>query len=152
MKCIAWVAVALALSSCDPDPACDEGQRADLGSCLPLSKDSGLKDAGRSADGGRPSDAGRSSVGTSDEDASISLAPDSGCTPRPGHYDGFGDSCTTDADCHSCIAPTCASSPLNMCSRINCQTNTAACPPGWQCADISAFSSDPTVTHICLKM
>lgn len=138
MKCIPFVAVWLALASCDPSPACDPGQRAELGSCFPLVTDGSVEDTGSG-----------SFAPDSDEDAG-SLMLDASCTPGPGHYDGFGDSCTDDSDCSSCIAPTCAGS-LGMCSRLNCQTDDETCPDGWQCTDISAFSSDPTVTHICLK-
>jgi hypothetical protein len=151
MKWIAMLAVGLALGGCDPSPACDEGYRAELGSCIPLSKDAGVKDAGRGA-----KDAGRAARDASDDDAgSVAAgpvaAPDAGCASGPGHYEGFGDMCMHNSDCSSCAAPTCAG-VLNMCSRINCQTSADACPPGWQCTDISAFSSDPSVTHICFKM
>ena len=143
MKSSAMLAMGLALASCDPSPACDEGQRAEIGSCIPLPKDAGAQHVG-AKDAGRPSDdAG---------DAGSVAALDAGCPPGPEHYAGFGDPCTDNSDCSGCAAPTCATSPLNMCSRLGCQTDPEACPPDWQCTDISTFSGNPSVTHICLKM
>jgi hypothetical protein len=139
MKCITWVTVGLAVASCDPSPACDPGQRAEIGGCFPIASDGSVEDAGT----------GSFAPDASDEDAGA-LALDASCTPGPGNYDGFGDSCMDDGDCSSCIAPTCTGS-LGMCSRLDCQTDDEACPPGWQCTDISAFSGDPNVTHICLE-
>jgi hypothetical protein len=140
MKSSAMLALGFALAGCDPSPACDEGQRAEIGSCIPLAKDARVEDVGGK-------DAGRTS-----HDAAAVAALDAGCSSGPGRYEGFGDPCTKDSDCSGCAAPTCASSPLNMCSRLDCQTDAEACPPDWQCTDISAFSGDPSITHICLKM
>lgn len=123
------------LLGCAPDPACDPGQREELGSCLPVAKPA--KDAGASGD---DAGSGKPDAGPADD-----------CKPRAGHYEGFGKACTTDADCTSCLAPLCATSPINMCSRVQCKGDPEACPPGWTCTDISAFSGDPAVTHICLK-
>lgn len=134
------------LVSCTLDPKCDPGQRYELGSCLPDSKSKPNK----------PKDAGSEPVDDADGggDAPDAATSDSGanCKPGPGNYEGFGRSCRSDADCTSCVAPTCATAPINQCSRVQCKGDPTACPPGWTCTDISAFSMNPDVTHICLKM
>ena len=142
MRQLLWIVVGLALASCRPEPACDPGQRYELGSCLPgpvETKDAGERDAAMGGDGGESRDA-------STVDASLD------CEPGPGNYEGFGVACQRDSDCPSCVAPTCATAPINQCSRIQCQDDPNACPPDWACTDISAFSMAPGVTHICLKL
>lgn len=125
------------LASCSLDPVCDPGQRYELGSCLPQAPPP--RDAGDEQDAGAATDATDATVASED------------CQPGPGNYEGFGVSCESDVDCSSCVAPTCATAPINMCSRVQCQDDPNLCPPGWTCTDISAFSQDPAVTHICLK-
>lgn len=134
MKSWLGISAAFWLAGCAPDPACDPGQRYELGSCLVVAAP---RDAGGSDDDG--------SAGTTD-------AGNEACRPGPGNYDGFGDSCSTDGDCRSCVAPTCATAPINRCSRVNCENDPQACPPGWSCTDISVFSTTPGVTHICLML
>jgi len=135
MRRILLVCSVLSVLGCDPSPACDPGQRAELGSCFAIAKDAGSKPAPMPEDdaGGKP-------------------AQPKDCTPHPGNYVGFGDPCTGPADCHGCVAPNCATAPINMCTRTECQNDPQACPPGWKCIDVSAFSGTPDTTHVCLKM
>ena len=130
MKTLVCFVCGWLLTGCEP--GCDPGQRYELGSCFPeaTKMDAGMDD---DQDGGA-------------DDAAAS----SDC--KPGSYEGFGDPCHSDSDCRHCGAPTCATDPINMCSRIECQNDPEACPSDWRCVDISQFSSDPNVTHICLKM
>lgn len=133
------LALALATTSCDPNPACDPGQHQDTGACYP-----------NTPTGGGNGDGGSNDAAAGDGEDS-GKGGSSACVPGPGHYQGFGTACTADTDC-SCYAPTCATAPLNYCSHLECQSDTSLCPPGWSCTDISAFSSDPKATHICVKM
>jgi hypothetical protein len=129
MKRTSIILTVVWLTTCLPDDRCDPGQRHELGSCLPKPQ----PDAG----GPQEEDAGEADAATA-------------CAP--GSYEGFGVSCESDADCTGCAAPTCATAPINLCSRIQCQDDPKLCPPDWSCTDISAFSGNPNVTHICLKL
>ena len=103
------------------------------------------KDAGERDSGGDGEDGGETQTDASTEDAAVN------CKSGPGNYEGFGTICRNDGDCTSCFAPTCATAPINLCSRVQCQNDPETCPPGWACTDITAFSMNPDVTHICLK-
>ncbi len=130
--CFALCVSCVSVTSCDPSPACDPGQYANTGGCFPIKPaDAGAHDAG--GDGG----------GSGDDAGSVSTCP--------ADYTGFGKSCSANSDC-PCQAPTCATAPLNYCSKLECQNDPKACPSGWTCTDISAFSTDPKATHICFKM
>lgn len=139
MKRVLLIGSALYLATCTPDTRCDPGQRYELGSCFP--ELTGARDAGEVQD---------ADTDASSDAASADAATD--CKPGPGNYEGFGDACKTDRDCTSCVAPTCATAPINQCSHVQCQDDPSICPPGWNCTDIRAFSTNPNATHICLKL
>ena len=90
------------------------------------------EDAGPAADGG--------------EDAAM------GSECPGGAYEGFGATCTASSQC-SCHAPVCAMSPLQYCTKVNCDANDeASCPPKWTCLTIPPGASpDPAIKTLCLK-
>jgi hypothetical protein len=112
--------------ACDPEQACEPGFRATFGSCVAITP----ADAGKAkSDSGGDDDGGAGS-----------------CEP----YARFGDACQTNDQC-GCGAPTCMTDPLFYCSVTNCMGDTTVCPPGWNCLDVSQFSTDPSVTSICFR-
>lgn len=141
----AWLCwAALALVSCDPDSKCDPGQRYELGACFAAPRDAGKRDAGE-----------RDASEVDMDDAGAVARPDAAadsCQPGPGNYQGFGISCKKDSDCTSCVAPLCATAPINLCTHAKCDKDPDMCPPGWACVDVSMYSSNPDVTHLCLKL
>ncbi|HEX2675027.1 MAG TPA: hypothetical protein VHM19_00270 [Polyangiales bacterium] len=129
--------IALALSACDPSTKCDPGWHAMKGGCYKNTRGGSSKDAGNDDDAGA---------------ANGGKAGASGGSCSGAAYDGFGTTCTMDAEC-GCHAAKCATAPLNYCTKINCDAkDSAACPPKWTCIMIPAGASpDPSIKTICLK-
>jgi hypothetical protein len=63
----------------------------------------------------------------------------------------FGYSCTTDADCGG-SAPSCGAPRLPICTAINCLNGAAKCPSSWECLDVSAWTPDPKIQSVCVKL
>ena len=129
-----WVlALLLCSAACQPSVRCDSGQREFHGGCYPVTAPPA--DAGDEADGGAP-------------------PQDAGGSECPGdRTEDFGKACSTSSDC-GCGAPDCALSPLNFCTKLNCDPDDASsCPEGWTCFMIPAgMSPDPNLTHLCLQL
>jgi hypothetical protein len=120
---LAWV-LALAAISCDPDQACDPGFYADHGGCYPL-------DAAAPSD---DDDAGGGNGGGGNPNAK------------------FGTPCSVQSDCGG-VAPTCGAPQFPVCTAINCQAQPVnPCPATWTCLDVTAYTTDPSVTSVCVQL
>ena len=82
-------------------------------------------------------------------------APDAGsasaCALAGADADGFGASCTRDADC-SCAASYCALAPgarEGYCTKTGCKEDASLCPSGYACFDLSRFA--PGLPAFCAK-
>jgi hypothetical protein len=63
----------------------------------------------------------------------------------------FGAPCTTSADCGG-RAPVCGAPMLPVCTVTNCLEKNLACPPTWTCFDVSAWTTDPEVQSVCVRL
>jgi hypothetical protein len=110
---------ALLVAACDADSACDPGQREQQGACIPIAA---VSDAG---------------------------SADAGCgAPLKAK---LGETCKADGDCN-CEAPYCAimqNAAEGYCSIKDCTLSPDDCPGGYQCFDLSIFSSE--LPRYCAK-
>lgn len=108
--------------SCAPSDPCDPGYYADHGACLRMA----------------PNKMNEHDAGTSDAAAAFDESD-------------FGYSCTTDADCGG-SAPACGAPRLPICTAINCLNGQSRCPTDWMCLDVSAWTPDPKIQSVCVKL
>jgi hypothetical protein len=119
-------------SACDPSDPCDPGYHEVHGACY---KDDEPRDASDDPSGGED--------GGHEADAASPDSPEA-------LYEFFGDDCSDESGCPDALI--CGAPELPMCTQVNCLDDESLCPPDWTCTDISAFSPDPNVASICLKM
>ena len=71
-----------------------------------------------------------------DSSTNLSSSPVTHCAKPP---TGLGDSCTTQADCAGKEASYCEVLAAHVCLVNDCASNTAGCPSGFVCCDLTTF-------------
>lgn len=82
-------------------------------------------------------------AGTPDGDADGGDGTPTTCSLPGGDAQGFGVTCTTDAQC-TCEANYCSLQPgakSGICTLTGCKANASICPSGWSCLDLSIFQA-----------
>jgi hypothetical protein len=137
------VLFALALSACEADEPCDEGEKHVQGACVPDDDAPSAGASGKSGSSGKGGSGSPGDAGTAGKDGGATDAgQDSGmaaeCTEDRDAI--LGADCQVDGDCN-CAAPYCAKmpgQPKGFCT-VFCEPDPDDCPDGYRCFDLSAI-------------
>jgi hypothetical protein len=136
MRSLGYGMVLLALSACDVDEPCDEGQRSERGACV-------AEGEAMAGSGGGGNDSDKDATVPRADAGEGSALEDGGSTGQACEEDratSLGADCTGDADCN-CAAPYCAKMPgqaAGTCT-VFCAPDPDDCPDGYDCFDLSAI-------------
>lgn len=66
-----------------------------------------------------------------------------------GAVEGFGERCTTAAQCRCGLDYCDTYMNTNRCTRTGCKQDPSRCPAGWTCMDLSVYM--PSLPSFCIK-